>query len=359
MFPAEIYLPIYLLIVTIFTFLTLSKYKPFVFFRKNKLSQVPKAVSLSIFFTIFLGFRPVSTIFGDTGSYDEVYQVIMGNRFYLNLNVPNFIFENIFNFFASQNISINYFFLLISTIYFSCTLWACMILFPKDSLLSFIMYLGAFSTYSYGVNGIKAGAAAALFLLAIAYRRKKAIALIFLFLSYGFHHSMLAPNTAFIISYYYKNPKTYLYGWFFCLLLAALHITVFMSLFAGYTDDHGAAYLRSSSQNIVSGFRPDFILYSAIPIILGYYIITTKRYVSENYIFIWQVYTLTNCVFLLCTYGSFINRIAYLSWLLYPFVLLYPFIYGKWGNQQCTYIKNIVYGHLCFTLFMQLFYYQL
>ena len=122
-----------------------------------------------------------------------------------------------------------------------------------------------------------------------------------------------------------------------------------MSIFAGYTDEHGASYLKIQTGDTaknVSGFRPDFILYSAIPIIIGYYLITVKKIKSERFIFLWCVYTLTNCVFLLCTYGSFINRIAYLSWLMIPFVLLYPFTNIRWSNQQDQYLRYVVLGHL-------------
>jgi hypothetical protein len=171
---------------------------------------------------------------------------------------------------------------------------------------------------------------------------------------------MLAPIFAFIIPHFYKNPKVYLYGWFFCLLMAALHVTIFMRIFSGYTDDQGIGYLQAGAEYVekdVSGFRPDFYLYSAIPIFVGYYLIVMKRIKSDMYIFLWSVYTLTNAVFLLCTYGSYINRIAYLSWLMLPFVLLYPFVNVLWSNRQHEYLIYVVFGHLGFLLFMFFIYY--
>ena len=140
-------------------------------------------------------------------------------------------------------------------------------------------------------------------------------------------------------------------------MLAAAHITYFQSLFSGFTDEHGANYLTVDNQEkFVSGFRPDFIIYSAIPIFVGYYLIGKQKIKSPYYNFLWCVYTLTNSVFLLCTYGSFINRIAYLSWLMYPFVLLYPFVNAYWHERQHQYLRYAVYGHLGFTLFMVLIY---
>ena len=171
---------------------------------------------------------------------------------------------------------------------------------------------------------------------------------------------MLAPIVAYVMATFYKKPQSYLYAWIVCFLLAAAHITFFQTLFAGFTDEQGAGYLAvNRADKAVSGFRPDFILYSAVPVFLGYYLMTKKRVKSDSYIFLWCVYTATNCVFLLCTYGSYINRIAYLSWLMYPIVLLYPFVNVVWSPYQKKYLKNVVYYHLYFTLFMVFIYYGL
>lgn len=361
---ASLYSPAYLILVTILTVLAVSKYPASSLrFKYRDTSYQGLSILLAIFFILFIGLRPVSgKYFVDMAGYNaSYYSIFYGAHFWFDWDAENIIFNNLMAWMGAMKIDIVYFFLLMSFIYFGCMLWACLKIFPRDSLLAFIMYLSAFSTFSYGTNGIKAGVAASLFLVALAYYNKKiAISLLFLFLSLGFHHAMLAPIVAFVIAYFYKNPKYYLYGWLFCLLLAAAHVTTFMNLFAGFTDEHGAGYLDDETENVVlnvSGFRPDFILYSAIPIFIGYYQITTNKIENKEYHFLWCVYTLTNCVFLLCTYGSFINRIAYLSWLMLPFVLLYPFTNIWRSKSQYLYIFLIVIGHLGFTLFMQFVYY--
>ena len=219
--------------------------------------------------------------------------------------------------------------------------------------------MGAFSTFSYGTNGIKAGAAASIFLLAIAYRDNKWLCISFLVASLGFHHSMAAPIAVFVMAYFVKDSRYFLFAWILSLVLAALHVTYFQELFAGLTDKQGAGYLSLESHGIrwVSGFRPDFILYSAIPIFLGYHIIRKYDIEDELYGFMWNIYTGTNAIFLLCTYGTFINRIAYLSWLMLPFVLLYPFLHCDLGENHYRFLRYVVYGHLGFTLFMSFVYY--
>lgn len=362
--PASFYHPIYLVFITTLTIIVMNNYVNKAYIYNNYINNSKKyhAFIIAVLLIIFIGLRPVDELyFVDMYMYNHSYHTMYyGERFWFNWDTENIIFDNLIAWMASLKIDVTYFFLLMAFIYFGCMLWACMKLFPKDSILAFVVYLGALSTFSFGTNGIKAGVAASIFLVALAYSKEnKTMAILFLLLSIGFHHSMLAPIVAFVVAYFYKKPKTYLYGWLFCLLSAILHITIFMNFFSGFTDEHGAEYLNEETENAVlnvSGFRPDFILYSAIPIFIGYYLINTKKIKDKTYHFLWCVYTLTNCVFLLCTYGSFINRIAYLSWLMLPFVLLYPFTNIMWSKQQGDYLRYVVFGHLGFTLFMNFIY---
>lgn len=357
-----LYQPVYLIVVAILTSFTMNHYRSIKLYPHHNigLNKYGLAITITIVLVLVIGNRPTrSEVFGDTVNYTSWYSMYdKGDSFVWDWNSENFIFDNFYSLFASNHIPIEFFFLFISLIYFGGIFIACKKMFPNDTTLALLVYLAAFSTFSYGTNGIKAGAAAAIFLLALAYRKKKVIAILLLWVSLGFHHSMLAPIASFFGAYFYRNPKVYLWAWIVCLLLAAAHVTFFMSLFSGYTDEHGASYLVADNvTKDVSGFRPDFILYSAIPIYIGYHLINKRPIISEMYNFLWCTYTMTNCVFLLCTYGSYINRIAYLSWLMYPFVLIYPFLHFQWNPNQNRYLRYTVYGHLGFTLFMSFVYY--
>lgn len=359
LFYRALYRIVYYTIVFVLTIYAMNQYKQ-VDSANVRVRKIDKGNQLAFFLSVVLAFligiRPHRG-FEDTGNYVEEYQVKVGRLFDFDWSINNFLFDNLLNYFASIDIGVTVFFILIALIYFVGTVIACKRMFPGNTLLAFVAFLGAFSTFSYGTNGIKAGAAAAFFLLALSFRESKLIAAILLWLSLGFHHSMLTPIMAYIVCYIYKRDSVYLYFWFFCLLLAAAHVTFFQELFMGFTDEHGARYLDSSVEKTVTGFRPDFILYGFVPIIVGYYLMKKKHIHSISFSFIWRVYTLTNCVFLLCTYADFINRIAYLSWLMYPILLLYPFINITWASNQKKYVKYTVYGHLGFTLFMEIIYY--
>lgn len=261
---------------------------------------------------------------------------------------------------AATGISVDFFFFILACIYFILAAWACVRLFEKNALIAFAVFMGAFSTFSYGVNGIKAGAAASIFLLALSYWENKKIAISLLFMCLGFHHSMIMPIGAFFCSLFYRKDKHYLYLWVICLMVSAAHVTSIMTSLGELLvdkDEHGASYLFAEGEAAyLTGFRLDFILYSAAPVIIGYIAIFRHSFVNKTYSFIWRTYLLTNSVWLLCMYASYTNRIAYLSWALYPFVLLFPFVHENSSMNRKANVKKVVYLHLAFTVFMNLIY---
>lgn len=358
---ANLYLPLYLTIVTILTLGQYVSYKRKVYGAlvvKNH-SKTVLSLVLAIIMTFFIGLRPAAYIFVDTMNYVVDYNVMEGNYFVFDQDSTNYLFDNLFAWIASEQLGYSFFFLVIAAIYFCGTWFACKRLFPSDTLVAFLTFLAAFSTFSYGTNGIKAGAAATLFLIAISYRNNIAIAMLMLFVTLGFHHSMIMPIAAFVAAYFYKNVKTYFCVWFICLLMAAAHITFFQELFAGYSDEGGSSYLTSSGTGWggKEGFRIDFVVYSAMPVLIGYWAIFKRGLRSVMYEFILSIYLLTNSVWMLCMYANFTNRIAYLSWGIYPVVLIYPFLNEKIGTRQYKMLASVIILHLAFTLFMEIIYY--
>ena len=366
MIPASYYQPIYLFIVTILTFICLNKYRNYSSINQQSERRQGGFILIMVaaLFTLFIGLRPISEqFFVDMASYASVYQYWQGEEFDFNWDTENLLFDNLMTFLSSKAVPVQVFFLLIAAIYLGGIAIACSVLFPQDKLIVFLVYLGAFSTFSYGTNGIKAGAAASLFLMALSlYKERKVLLMaLFLLLSLGFHHSMVLPVAAFIICIIVKNPRWYFFFWVLCFFVALLHITYFQHLFAGFTDDQGASYLLGDGDHvrhdIFGGFRIDFVLYSAAPIVVGWFAIIKKRIHSRKYCFLLNLYTFTNAIWMLCMYAEFTNRIAYLSWSMYPFVLVYPYLKEHWSANQHRSFQLVSLCHLAFTLFMVLIYY--
>ena len=95
-----------------------------------------------------------------------------------------------------------------------------------------------------------------------------------------------------------------------------------------------------------------------MPVIVGWYALVKKKLqVSDLYKKLLSLYLCLNGVWMLCMYAEFTNRIAYLSWFLYPIVLIYPFLNEQWGRDRYKKFGLVMLGHLGFTLFMNVIYY--
>ena len=359
MVSPEYYQVIYLFIIFVCTTYTLQKYN----IQQNDnticIDNSRSTLILSLFFTLYIGLRPTHITFVDMVDYARKIDFLKIANYDYTWNSENKIFDNLINYIAKAGWNKSAFFLLIAAIYYIGTFLAIKKFFPNNSFITDLVWLGAFSTFSYGVNGIKAGAAASLFLIAVAYYERRIIAVVFLLLSLGFHHSMILPVGAFVLAYFYRNTKVYLAGWCFCLLIAMLHISFFQNLLAGFADKRGSEYLLSSGENWGgrSGFRFDFVLYSAMPVWVGYWAIFRKRVASVTYEFLLSIYLITNGVWMLCMYANFTNRIAYLSWCIYPIVLIFPFLKEDLGKDKYRMFTMVASLHLLFTLFMFIVYY--
>lgn len=355
--PAEYYGTINLLVVLLLTLLFIPKYSRTS--SKSIVEDRKSGVLIAVLFILFIGLRPISSVFVDMTQYQGLYDRWSG-EFAFNKSAENIIYDNLMGFCASIKFPPELFYLMIAAIYYGCAYLACLKLFPGNNVAAYLVFLAAFSTFSYGTNGIKAGAAASIFLLALAYRDKLWLSIVLVIISLGFHHAMQLPVAAYVLTLLYKNPKAYFVAWIFCFLMSAAHVTAFQSIFARFSDERGSGYLLSDNNGWggKSGFRMDFIIYSAMPVLVGYWAIFKKKIqLSKFYASLLNMYLLTNGVWMLCMYVEFTNRIAYLSWFMYPIVLIYPFLNEDLGPSRYMTFAKIAYAHLVFTLFMHLVYY--
>lgn len=358
---ALIYQYIYIIIVAIVTVSHLNRYKraDIVSCRGNQHSTILLMAAA----TLFIGLRPISGYFVDMGNYKFLFQRLQGDLFVFDADAENLIFDNFLNWWGCNDFNLHVFFLIIAAIYFGCSYLGIRRLFGDHSFIAYLVFLAAFSTFSYGTNGIKAGAAASIFIWALSYWDKLIVCVPLMLASLGFHHSMIMPIAAFVVILFYKNPKWFYYGWFVCFLLSVLHVDYFQFLFAGMADEQGSEYLRASEAvaDEYIGFRPDFVLYSALPVWIGYRTeMIRKQRLSKTYSMLMHFYLTTNAVWMLCMYASFTNRIAYLSWFVYPIVVIYPYLdHINQNRDRFVEFRKIVLLHLGFTMFMMFIYYGL
>lgn len=350
MLEAESYQPVYLMIVTGLSIIVCTR--SMVNKRKNGISLF-LLFFIYIFFVLFIGFRPISEFFVDMPHYQALYDREAGSDFSFNWQKYNLIYDNLESLFIYFSVPPRTWYSLMSFIYFTGILIASYKFFPNDRVIGFLVYLAGFSTFAYATNGIKAGVAASVFLMALAFHEKKFFSFFLAILSYGFHHAMILPVSAYLIVSIIKRDGVFLLIWIISFFIAVAHITFFQSLFANFTDEHGAEYLIVNLNNI-SGFRLDFVIYGMVPIFVRYLV---PDVLSDEYRLLWRLYTLANSIWMLCMYASYNNRIAYLSWFLYPIVLIYPFIKSERPLIMHRIFYVVVFAHLSFSLFMYYVYY--
>lgn len=326
-------------------------------YKSNRvLVNVREPLSKSLWFTIliitYIGLRPNSPLFSDGPGY---WNGILDHRwetFSIEEIHYQFATKYLMSTLSSMEVSPRIGFFVFAIIYYCLALLAMRKMFPKDTLLAMIMYCGAFCTFGGAVNGIKNGMALSSFLCAIAYRDTWKYYIPFLILSLGFHHSMQISVAAFVACKFYTSTNKYYLLWIFGLLIAATHITYFQNLFAGYTDESGQSYLITDSDSWVTGFRADFILYSSAPLLVGWWVTKKRISIPNDLTFTLNVYLVMNTIWLLCMYSAFTNRIAALSWAIFPILLLYPFLKIPIKRNQYNYAVYSLWGQLAFTTLM-------
>ena len=79
----------------------------------------------------------------------------------------------------------------------------------------------------------------------------------------------------------------------------------------------------------IKGYRIDFLIYSVMPIFISYYYKKLGYVPSILYAQLYHTYIVTNALWLLVIRMAYTNRIAYLSWMIIPFIVLYPIIENK------------------------------
>lgn len=316
-----------------------------------------------LLFALFIGNRPVSGFyFGDTANYAAVYQRFINGSLTLNLDSKEWGFEWL-QYQCSKIMDVHGFFLLIEILYIVPVFWACYRFVHNHYILMFLFCMGAFSFFSYGTNGIRNGMACSLIILALSCINGKFIAKIIAgilcFLAFNIHRSTALPILCIVASFFVKDTRYIMGWWLFSIILSLVAGGPIEAFFAGLGfDDRMGSY---SSENIdasafsSTGFRWDFLLYSAMPIVLGYYVVFIRKIWDKNYLLLLNTYILCNSFWVMMIRVAFSNRFAYLSWFMYALVLAYPCLkLPVWKNQGRN-TALIFMGHLGFTLFMYWF----
>lgn len=360
MFPAQYYYPIFIysvLLLSVVEYVNLQSVSQYALLSVKK--EMGYIIIYCIAFIIIVGLRPISFHFGDTTNYAQTYFGFQRNLILYDSNSSEWLFNWIMSK-ASKIMSVQSFFLIIEILYVVPILWACRRLFSKSAGLAVLFCLGAFSFFTYATNGIRNGMACSIILLALSFitgtKKEKIIAGILCFCAYNVHHSTALPILCMVISCFYKNTRMVMCFWLFSIIISLVAGGVIENFFAGLGfDDRLSGYINNHQfDNSFSktGFRWDFLLYSAMPIWLGGYVVIKKKIANQNYQLLLNTYILCNAFWVMLIRSSFSNRFAYLSWFMYPLVLAYPLLSLPIWKEQGKKTGIILMAHVIFTYAM-------
>lgn len=352
------YQPFYLFVVLLLTISKFRQMKRYAGYEILKRKDNTDSILLFlIFFVLFYGFRPITPYFGDTRVYADSYEQI--REFGVNGNMgdesigKDWIFQT-FKFFCAQTMDVHFFFFIIMLLYIVPMYVGCKKLdfFHVSTMMLFC--IGGFIFYGSAVNGIRNGMACSLVILALAgiCRGKLLMPVILSFIAIGCHKSVILPVACMFFVRYVRNPKLMFGAWLGAILIS-LTIGGFISSVLstiGY-DQRLADNLGKDSleiEGVIPRFRWDFLLYSSMPILLGWYAIFKRKVYNNTYLILLGTYIYANAFWVLAIRAVFSNRIANLSWFLYPIVLAYPLlnfpIFKRSHSQKTAWILLAHFG---------------
>lgn len=359
--PASFYLPTFFTIVGLLCLVYSSR---LVLSSDSHLQEESKSIIppliLSLFFIVWLGFRPVSGVyFGDTLNYANDYKNLEYYKVAIDWH-QEWFWSFIMVSCKTAGMNVNVFFTIIEAGYILSVLWAIKKFLPSNPMIGMLFIFSSLMFFSFGTNGLRNGLACHIILLAIAFffTDRYFVAILLALMAFGIHRSVMLPIVAVIAArYIIKDFKWAIYIWVLCLIVSI----VAGGAATGYVsslgfDDRLSAYNTTEYQDSFSatGFRFDFLIYSLPPIILGWYLLVKLKIQDDWYKTLCIAYCLCNAFWVIVIRMAFSNRFAYLSWFMYPVLIAYPLVNLPIWEDQDRKMGVVLLGYCAFSMFMNL-----
>lgn len=323
---------------------------------KSKYKIPPASFLVIVFLGLIIAVK--FALYADIGSDKLNYQTKFENISILNLWEAQDVGFTVYSFVIKQIADhATFYFTITAFLYIFGYFVFARSFFEKPYILFFLLAcFVSFGFSAYAVNTIRGGLALSLLLIGISYHKKMVWFIVFSLAAILCHKSMLLPFTAFYLTRLSNNTKIYFYFWLLCLVISFFNvsfITNFVHSVIGESDERFSTYISDATlERYAAGFRVDFVIYSAIPILVGRYYIFKLKLVDVIYQRLFNTYLFANAIWLLVIRMAFTDRMAYLSWFLIPFILLYPLLKYQFPINQKKWVFIILLGIFAFNSFM-------
>ena len=322
---------------------------------------------LAIIIILYMGLRPVDSVFGDTTNYAQLFTRIQSGVTKIDWDWKGeWLFDFLMYWYTKYG-SIHDVFLVSAGIYVGALWIAMRRIFKTYYYIPFLVIISMFTFWTYGVNGVRNGAGASLFILAMTYVNNIPLMLALCFCAIGFHTSVYLMIACATLAWFIKNSYYYLAAWIACIIisylagfmiqdyLATLPIGIGEDKFSGYLT-YTEEQMRNEGVIVSMSFRWDFIAYSALGVGIGYYFVFVRKFQDEYYHWIYNTYLALNAFWVLIIRAAYSNRFAQISWFILPIVLIYPFMKQRfWLNHEkmLGYAILLFYAYTFFDTFIR------
>lgn len=323
--------------------------------QKGSLPHLPLAICL--FLAFWIGLRPVSFAFGDTLNYATDYNILNPRLASIDWS-GEWFWQWLMIGCKAADFSLPVFFTIVAAGYVLSSFWAVKLFLPKDPMLGTVFLLSSLMFFPFAVNGLRNGLACHLVLLGAAwlFDDKWVPGSLTLLIAFGFHRSVLLPIFAIVFArFLFRNVRYSIVIWISAIIVSLVAGDAFASFFAGLGFDNRMSQYTSitdMSEFSKAGFRWDFLLYSAAPVVMAWYVCIKKDLQDNWYNALCTVYCLCNAFWVLVIRSAFSNRFAYLSWFLYPIVIAYPLVNMPIREDQDRFTGWILIAYAGFSAFM-------
>ena len=331
---------VYSLLITIITFISLldRHNRSDLFFIKSFVT-----ISIAIFITYYFGSRD-PWIGVDT----QVYIRSFYNKDFDILTEKDILFGLLRTFFSAYS-NVTTFLIFCSFVYIGFALYAFYRIFDKQYCYAFLLFLISPAFIMLGINVIRSGMAASIFLLAISMRKQKYV-MFWMFMSVLMHISMLIPVLLFCFFYFMRGKwclilKCCYLFWIGAIVLAVLNINIlpFASSFVlKLFQDRATMFLTIGKMEVAVFSLANF--FYILPILLSLYYVFYKKNVDIRYIVLLEIYIVTNAIFFLFLRIPFSERLGYLSSFMFPILCFYPYLLFDMKKILYFYISVFVLG---------------
>ena len=279
-------------------------------------------ISFGLYTVFYIGNRDYE-IGVDTGNYKYAFDLI---KFQESLEIKKDPLYDAISYFFAKHIDFQSLLIFCSFLYIFCALFGLKKIFKQNYYLPFTVFLITPYFFQFGINVMRNGVAASIFLVALGYyytNDKKWKIIATLLFSMFFHISMIVPLLFFLITKYIKKTEYLFVAWLFSIVLAVLKMNIaivvadFISTFTIRVGNYAQNVGEKSSWS-------NFLIFGAFPVLFAVYNIFVLKYANIFYKRLINAYILTHIPYIILIDTEYALRFGYLSEFMMPVLLLFP-----------------------------------